>query len=170
MALLRIIHAADLPDPGAVLEKLASGETVAAAPAPGAPRAEGQGALLQLPASFAALVDLLGGKGKAHIAQQLHDYVGLVSYAPPELVVRPLKPLPADFIRTVAEALKAVTGAQWRVRAADEEAQASLLDQQKADADRLRQEVLDAPIVQAAFEAFPEAELAGYRTDERGSA
>jgi DNA polymerase-3 subunit gamma/tau len=171
MALLRVIHAADLPDPGAVLEKLASGEAVAApAPAAGAPRAEGQGALLQLPASFGALVELLGNKGKAHIAQQLHDYVGLVGYAPPELVVRPLKPLPGDFIRNVAEALKAVTGTGWRVRTADEEAQPSLLDQQKADADRLRQDVLDAPIVKAAFEAFPEAELAGYRTDEQRSA
>ena len=79
MALLRVIHAADLPDPGAVLEKLASGEAVAAAaPAPGAPKAESQGALLQLPPSFAALVELLEDKGKAHIAQQLHDYVGLV--------------------------------------------------------------------------------------------
>ncbi|HVQ07824.1 MAG TPA: DNA polymerase III subunit gamma/tau [Allosphingosinicella sp.] len=170
MALLRVIHAADLPDPGAVLEKLASGETVASAPAPGAAKAESQGALLALPPSFAVLVERLGTGGKAHIAQQLHDYVGLVSYAPPELVVRPLKPLPGDFIRSVAEALKTVTGAAWRVRTADEEAQPSLLDQQKTDADRLRQEVLDAPIVQAAFEAFPDAELAGYRNDERGSA
>jgi DNA polymerase III subunit gamma/tau len=170
MALLRVIHAADLPDPGAVLEKLASGEAVAAPAPAGAPRSEGQGALLALPASFAALVELLGNKGKAHIAQQLHDYVGLVSYSPPELIVRPLKPLPGDFIRNVAEALKAVTGTAWRVRTADEEAQPSLLDQQKADADRLRQDVLEAPIVKAAFEAFPEAELAGYRTDEQRSA
>jgi DNA polymerase-3 subunit gamma/tau len=170
MALLRVIHAAELPDPGAVLEKLASGEAVAPAPAPGAAKAESQGALLQLPASFAALVDLLGGGGKAHIAQQLHDYVGLVSYAPPELVVRPLKPLPGDFIRIVTDALKAVTGTAWRVRTAEDEAQPSLLDQQKADSDRLREEVLEAPIVQAAFEAFPDAELAGYRTDEQRSA
>jgi DNA polymerase-3 subunit gamma/tau len=170
MALLRVIHAADLPDPGAVLERLASGEAVASAPARGTPKAEGQGALLQSPPSFTALVDLLGKNGKAHIAQQLHDYVGLVSYAPPELVVRPLKPLPSDFIRNVKDALEAVTGGPWRVRTAEEEAQPSLLDQQKAGADRLRQEVLDAPIVKAAFEAFPEAELAGYRTDEQRSA
>jgi DNA polymerase-3 subunit gamma/tau len=169
MALLRVIHAADLPDPGAVLERLASGEA-AVAPAPDAPKAESQGALLHLPPSFAALVELLGNKGKAHIAQQLHDYVGLVGYAPPELIVRPLKPLPGDFIRNVADALKSATGTAWRVRTADEEAQPSLLDQQKAGADRLRQEVLDAPIVKAAFEAFPEAELAGYRTDEQRSA
>jgi len=62
MALLRVIHAADLPDPGAVLEKLASGEAIAAAPAAGAPKAESQGALLQLPPSFAALVELLGAR------------------------------------------------------------------------------------------------------------
>jgi DNA polymerase III subunit gamma/tau len=168
MALLRVIHASELPDPGTLIEKLASGE-IAAPRAPEAPKAEDQGALLRHPASFAALVDLLGAR-RAHISQQLHDYVGLVRYDPPELVVRPLQPLPADFIRNVAEAIREATGTAWRVSAVDEEAEPSLLDQQKADADRLRQEVLAAPIVRAAFEAFPEAELAGYSIDKQRSA
>jgi DNA polymerase-3 subunit gamma/tau len=168
MALLRVIHAAELPDPGAVLERLASGEPVAAPP-PAAPGMENQGELLRMPASFRELVDRVGQK-KAHISQQLHDFVGLVRYDPPEMVVRLLKPLPGDFIKSVSEALREATGTRWQVRASDEEAEASLLDQEKAGADRLRQEVLDAPIVQAAFEAFPEAELAGYRIDEQRSA
>ena len=169
MALLRVIHAAELPDPGAVLDRLASGEALAAA-APEAAKAESQGALLALPASFDDLVSRLDREGKALVSQQLHDFVGLVRYAPPELVVRPLKPLPGDFIRNVADALKAMTGTPWQVRTAEDEAEPSLLDQEKAGAERLRQEVLDAPIVQAAFEAFPEAELAGFTIDEQRSA
>ena len=169
MALLRVIHAADLPDPGVLAERLASGEGVAARP-PEAPKGESQGALLQAPADFPALVERLAAGGKAHLAQQLHDYVGLVRYAPPELVVRPLKPLAGDLARDLASALKALTGAPWQVRVAEEEAQPSLLDQEKADKERLRQEVLNSPLVQAAFEAFPEAELAGYTIDDKRSA
>jgi DNA polymerase-3 subunit gamma/tau len=168
MALLRVIHAAELPDPGAVLERMASGETVAAR-APEAPRAEEQGALLRLPATFAELVEAVGAK-KPHVSQQLHDFVGLVRYEPPELALRLLKPLSGDFVKAVADALREVTGTRWQVSASDEAGEPSLLDREKAAAERLRREVLDAPIVQAAFEAFPEAELAGYRIDEQRSA
>ncbi|MDQ8757982.1 DNA polymerase III subunit gamma/tau [Sphingosinicella sp. LHD-64] len=171
MALLRVIHASELPDPGELAAKLASGETVAAPSTPAAPPpTESQAELLQAPASFPALVKLLDDRGKAHLAQQLHDYVGLVRYAPPELVIRPAKPLPGDFARDLAAALKSVTGAAWQVRAADEPAEPSLLDQEKATAERVRQDVLESPIVKAAFAAFPDAELAGYTIDEKRSA
>ena len=173
MALLRVIHASELPDPGALIERLASGEAVAQPP-PQAPKGESQGALLQGPPSFPALIERLAAGGKAHLAQQLHDYVGLVRYAPPELAVRPLKPLGGDFVRDLAAALKSLTGAAWQVKAAegssDETAEPSLLEQEKAEAERLRQEVLEAPLVQAAFEAFPDAELAGYSVDDKRSA
>ena len=64
MALLRVIHAAELPDPGAVLEKLASGEAVAAPRAPRRPKAESQGALLQGAGDFAGLVEKLGRRAR----------------------------------------------------------------------------------------------------------
>jgi DNA polymerase-3 subunit gamma/tau len=171
MAILRVIHASELPDPAAIMEKLASGDSVAAAaPAGEAPRAEEQAPLLRLPATFPDLIEALDKGGKAHIAQQLHDFVGLVSYAPPELAIRPVKPLPADFIRDLGAALKGLTGTVWQVRASDEPAAPSLLDQEKQAAERLRQEVLEAPLVKAAFESFPEAELVGFRLDETRSA
>ncbi|MGE5721164.1 MAG: DNA polymerase III subunit gamma/tau [Sphingomonadales bacterium] len=169
MALLRVIHASELPDPGVLMEKLASGEAVPArAPEAGGPSAGGE--TMSAPASFAALVEMLASRGKPHLSQQLHDYVGLVRYAPPELVIKPAKPLSGDFVRDLAAALKAATGSAWQVSASDAEAQPSLLEQEKADAERLRQGVLDSPMVKAAFEAFPDAELIGYTTDEQRSA
>ena len=60
MALLRVIHASELPDPGALLEKLASGEAVAAAPRRRRPRRRAARELrapLALPATFAELVE-----------------------------------------------------------------------------------------------------------------
>ena len=49
MALLRVIHAADMPDPGAMIEKLASGEAMAAPAPAAAPKADSQGELLRAP-------------------------------------------------------------------------------------------------------------------------
>ncbi|MEA3041363.1 MAG: polymerase subunit gamma/tau [Sphingomonadales bacterium] len=165
MALLRVIHASALPDPADLMQRLTSGEAAPArAVAPAAPREP------TLPGSFAELVKLLDGSGKALLAQQLHDFVRLVRYAPPELAIRPAKPLSSDFLRDLAAALKSATGTVWQVRASDEEAEPTLLEQEKAAADRLRDEVLAAPMVAAAFEAFPEAELTGFSLDDQRSA
>jgi DNA polymerase-3 subunit gamma/tau len=172
MALLRVIHASDLPDPGTLLERLGSGEAVAvpAVQAPAGTGGGGQGATLQMPATFAALVDLLAANGKPHIAQQLHDFVGVIRYRPPELVIRPAKPLSGDFVRDLGTALKALTGSAWQVQVSDEACEPTLLEQEQARADRLRQTVLEAPIVKAAFEAFPDAELTSYNLDDQRSA
>jgi DNA polymerase-3 subunit gamma/tau len=172
MALLRVIHASQLPDPGTLAEKLASGETVSArAPAAAsAPAAPSGGARLQAPETFSALVELLATGGKAFLAQQLHDYCGLVRYAPPELAVKPAKPLSGEFARDLAGALKAMTGAAWQVSIASDGAEPTLLEQEKSAEQRARQAVLDSPLVKAAFEAFPGAELAGYSIDEQRSA
>jgi DNA polymerase-3 subunit gamma/tau len=66
--------------------------------------------------------------------------------------------------------LKALTGTNWTVEASDGEAEPSLLEQEKMAADALRQSVLDEPIVKAAFEAFPDAELADYTLKDTRSA
>jgi DNA polymerase-3 subunit gamma/tau len=171
MALLRVIHASEMPDPGALIEKLMNGEGVAtAAPQASAPATPSAGAMLKAPASFAAMVDLLAGNGKPHLAQQLHDYVRVVRYAPPELVIRPSKPLSSDLVRDLSSALKSLTGETWAVTASDAPAEPTLLEQEKMKADELRQAVLDTPIVRAAFEAFPDAELSNYTTQEQRSA
>jgi DNA polymerase-3 subunit gamma/tau len=170
MALLRVIHASELPDPGALMEKLMSGEGVAAAPVASAPAGGSQGAMLQAPASYAALVQLLETKGKPQLAQQLHDFAGLVRYAPPELVIRPVKPLSGDVTRDLAAALKSLTGTIWQVQITDEPSEPTLLEQEKMEADKLRQSVLETPIVKAAFEAFPDAELTNHSISEQRSA
>jgi DNA polymerase-3 subunit gamma/tau len=178
MALLRVIHASEMPDPGALLEKLASGEalparaptgTAQAAPA-NAPAAAAPQAGPSLPDTFRALVDLVATGGKPHLAQQLHDYCGIARYAPPELVLRPSKPLSGDFIRDLGAALKILTGATWAVSIGEGEAEPSLLEQERSAAERERQDVLASPLVTAAFEAFPGAELAGYTLDDQRSA
>ncbi|MBS0505192.1 MAG: DNA polymerase III subunit gamma/tau [Proteobacteria bacterium] len=173
MALLRIVHASELPDPAELLRRMSSGEAmpVAAAPASAAPPPPAPEApRAHYPATFPDLVELMGKSGKPLLAQQLHDFVGLQRYAPPELAVKPLKPLPGDFFRDLTAALKTMTGTAWAVGSDESEAQPSLLQQEQAAEAAAKQAILDTPIVKAAFEAFPDAELIDYSTSEQRSA
>ena len=176
MAMLRTIHASELPDPGSLIEKLQGGEGVSAPSASRGSAASAPGpvsqtsAVSRAPDTFAALVDFLSANGKPHIAQQLHDYAGVVRYAPPELVIKPAKPLAGDFVRDLAAALKSVTGDLWQVSASDGPAEPTLLDQEKAQAEELRQSVLASPVVKAAFDAFPDAELTHFDLNDQRSA
>jgi DNA polymerase III subunit gamma/tau len=160
MALLRLIHAAELPDPASLLQRLAS-EGAAASPA-AAPATKGNGATAQLPGDFRGLINRLEQAGKHQLALQLHDQVGLVRYEPPQLAVKPLRPLGADWSRDMAAALKAATGTNWQVSLSDDAGEPSLLDQEKMAEERVRADVLADPNVRAVMDAFPGSELETY--------
>jgi DNA polymerase-3 subunit gamma/tau len=160
MAMLRLIHSAELPDPSALVQQLSGGGATAAPAAPAPSTASAPSA--RMPADFAALIQALESDGKHQLALQLHDQVGLVRYAPPELVVKPLRPLGADWPRELASALKGITKASWTVSIADDGAVPSLLEQEKMAEEKVRSDVLQDPAVKAAFESFPEAELESF--------
>jgi DNA polymerase-3 subunit gamma/tau len=162
MALLRLIHAADLPAPAALLSTL-SGDGAAAASAR-APATKSSAPRAEVPDDFQSLIKRLEGAGKHHLAVQLHDQVGLVRYAPPELALKPTRPLGQDWPRDAAAALKAVTGASWTVLLSDEAGEPSLLDQEKIAEERVRSDVLADPNLRAVMDAFPDAELETYST------
>jgi len=163
MALLRLIHAADMPDPAALVAKL-TGEGAAAvtssvpAARPSTPTAA------RIPADFASLVKVVEQSGKHLLAQQLHDQVRVVRYAPPELALKPTRPLGPDWPRDLALALKGVTGASWQVSLSDEPGEPSLLDQEKIAEERVRADVLADPNVRAVMDAFPDSELESFTT------
>ncbi len=167
MALLRIIHAAELPDPGELARRLAgmaeatvSTPVAAAPPAPEAPSPPAG------PKDLPGLIDALTREGRFQMAQQLHDLVGLVACAPPELILKPLAPFPAEFARELGAALKAATGEHWQVQLSDGPAQPSLRETEEAAAKAARDEILADPLVRAATEGFPEAELIEYGARE----
>ncbi|MFL6844661.1 MAG: DNA polymerase III subunit gamma/tau [Allosphingosinicella sp.] len=174
MALLRLIHASELPDPGALLERLAGGQGMAVA-APAAPKGEGQDALLQAPPSFEGFADLIERQGKKILAHELRENYRLVEYGPPNLLLqqtgnlRPVRDVDA-FLRSVREATDALFGQKWQVAISDGEAKPTLREQELAAEAAVRDQVLESPLVKAAFEAFPDAELAGFTLDSQRSA
>lgn len=165
MALLRLIHAADLPDPAALMAKLSGEGPVAMTSS--APAVGSSGATSRLPDDFSGLVNAVRQSGKHVLAQQLHDQVGLVRYQPPELVLKPMRPLGPDWSRELSLALKSATGASWQVSLSDENGEPSLLHQEKMAEERVRADVLADPNVRAVMDAFPDSELESFST--RGS-
>ncbi|WP_338504403.1 DNA polymerase III subunit gamma/tau [Sphingomonas kaistensis] len=179
MVLLRLVHAADLPDPAALLSRLqGQGEGAvsasaarpapsaaprAAMPAPPAPAPTSEPApepaAPPLPASFRDLVDFIESKGKAIRAVQLRNQVGLIRYAPGEIALKPLQPLGTSFAREFEAELRSVTGSPWQVMLADGEAEPSLAAQEKMAEERARDAILREPSVAAVLSAFPDATL-----------
>ena len=163
MALLRAIHASTLPDPGELAKAIASGKmgalaapTAAPAPALAAPVAADKPGM---PATFEGLVELLEDKGHHAVAAQLSNGARVVRYDAPELILSGSRPMSADTLRDVADALKKATGAVWKIALEDAPGAPTLREKAKADEEATRQAILDTPLVKAAFAAFPEAEL-----------
>jgi DNA polymerase III subunit gamma/tau len=169
MAILRVIHASSLPDPADVIRRIEAGTLAVGASVASASTAGDQSMLLLIPPDFAGLIDMLIAGKKPLLAQQLHDFTGLVRYAPPDLTLRAARPLPTDFTRDLGHALKTLTGANWQVMMSDEAAAPSLLDQAKQQEDAARNAVLAQPMVVAAIAAFPDAELETYELSEQRS-
>jgi len=165
MALLRLIHAADMPDPATMIAKLNGEGAAVIAASSSSPKSPGPTA--RTPGDFAGLVKVIEQSGKHLLAQQLHDQIGLVRYAPPELVLKPMRPLGGDWPRDLALALKSATGSSWQVSLSDEPGEPSLLDQEKMAEERVRADVLADPNVRAVMDAFPDSELESFST--RGS-
>ena len=165
MALLRVVHASTLPDPGELARQLASGATAAiatpATAAPAAPSSLPAAAPAQagMPRDFAGLVALIEGSGQHAIAASLNHRASVVRYAPPELVLSSARPLPDGFVRDVADAAKRATEAAWKVTTSEVEGAPTLRDTARAIEAAARDAILATPVVSAAMAAFPGAEL-----------
>jgi DNA polymerase-3 subunit gamma/tau len=171
MALLRVVHASTLPDPGELARQLAAGgpvPAVAAAPAAPTPVSSGTSGS-SLPGNFVGLVGMLDDQGEAALAARLSHSASLVRYAPGELVLSSARPMPADFVRELTLELKRITGKQWRVSAEDVPGEPTLNEVKLAAAAAERAAILETPVVKAAFEAFPDAELDSWTTEIRSN-
>ncbi|ASK87731.1 DNA polymerase III subunit gamma/tau [Sphingorhabdus sp. SMR4y] len=175
MALLRVLCAAEMPDPGKLAKMLEQGVSTAAAAAPAqmsapppaaepvaqataAPAMARESAATVLPTEFADVITAVG-RVSAVLESILIADMRLVSLDPPNIVYQPARPIADADIRKIADALKQQTGREWTIVEGPGEAQPSLVEQEQQIRDAERQAILDAPLVKAAFEAFPDAIL-----------
>ena len=158
MALLRVIHASQLPDPGELARQIASG--VITAPARAAPQPSA--ANPALPATMAALAAHLEENKRFQLAQQVRDYLRPVKFAGADVEFGAARSLPIDFLKELGAALRDTTGTNWRLRCVEGVTAMTLREEQAASAEAERNAVLNSPLVRAARDAFPEAELVGW--------
>lgn len=181
MALLRLCHAADLPDPGALVKQLqeqGAGQAAPSAPAsspspapaaalkspaqppPALPAAPPVSAppTGEMPASFEAMVALFRRQSEARLAHFLTDDVRLISFAPPRLVVA-ASGLPKDVPVAIARSLEEWTGQKWQIDWQAGGGEPTLREAELAALAALEAAMRADPTVAALLVAFPEAEL-----------
>ncbi|WP_294323025.1 DNA polymerase III subunit gamma/tau [uncultured Sphingomonas sp.] len=162
MALLRIVHASSLPDPGTLARQLAAGQVPAigapVAPAP-APVAEPVAVADPLPETAEQVAQLLSKHGRHSLEAQFRNCARLIRLEPQLMELSGARPLPADFTRDLENALKGITGSHWRVLIGEGAGDPTLREQEMAKAESEREQVLNSPLVQAALAAFPDATL-----------
>jgi DNA polymerase-3 subunit gamma/tau len=172
MALLRILHAAQMPDPGKLarrIEELAAGGL--AVPAGGqsvAPAAAPAPVAADPSRDWAALVEAVDAAGQLRIAQMMRDRVRVIELGPERLVYQQADNFPDDPAPDIREALFKLTGKRWQIERGTGAAQPSLREAAEAAAAAEDARIRSDPLVKAAFEAFPDAELIG--TEPRAAA
>jgi DNA polymerase-3 subunit gamma/tau len=158
MALLRLVHASTLPDPGELAKMLAEGRVspvppAAPAPAPvAAPVSE-----VALPATIAALKRYLDDNGQQALGYSVYAHASVVMFAAPEVVLSSARPISADLVRDLNVELKRLTGKVWKITTDNVPGAPTLKEQDLAAKDARRAAILATPVVAAAFEAFPDA-------------
>ena len=161
MALLRVVHASTLPDPGELARQILNDRPPSA---PVLPQQEAAASAVstvdvRAPESFAALVEWLDQSGSMALAARLRHGASVVSYTPGDVVFSGSRPMAADILSELSAVLRRSTGRNWRITMADLPGATTLKEDQEVVARDARQAILDSPLVKAAFAAFPDAEL-----------
>ena len=183
MALLRVIHAATLPDPGDLARRLLDGrapDTAQSAPPPAQPAAPSppaapapvarqrpavpETAEIALPETVAELAELLAGQGRHLLGEHVRNHLRPIRFAPPEIVLSIAKPLPTDFVRDLSAELFSITRRRWHITTDTGPGAPSVSEEHKAAETQWQETVLAAPSVTAARAAFPDAQVDWNRT------
>jgi len=186
MVLIRLMHAAHLPDPADLVRRLsesngasasapasrASGDGGRSAPASAprlqtqqqtvpqaaAPRTAPQATLPQ-PQSFGDVVALFHAKREAILAAHLQSDVHLVQFEVGRIDFRPGERAPSNLPNRVAACLAEWTGKRWLVSVSAHAGEPTLKEQAAALARAQREEAARHPLIQAVLTAFPGATI-----------
>ncbi len=162
MALLRILHAAQMPDPGKLakrIEELAASGFAAAPAGESAAPADPAPVSASPAQSWAMLVEQVDASGQLRVAQIMRDRVRVIEVASERIIYESADKFPDDPASDIREALFKVTGRRWMIERGTGASQPSLREAAETEAAAEDARIRSDPLVKAAFEAFPDAEL-----------
>ncbi|MEM8725115.1 MAG: DNA polymerase III subunit gamma/tau, partial [Pseudomonadota bacterium] len=152
MALLRALHAAEMPDPGKLAKRLeeiaAQGPAQAGADTSTLGGSSGPAAQLD----WADLVEQVDRAGHLRVAQMMRDRVRVIELAPERLVYEQADSFSDDPSPDIRDALFKLTGKRWMVEKGAGDAEPSLREQAEAEAKAASDRIRSDPLVKAAFE------------------
>ena len=200
MAVIRLTHVADLPDPETLVKRLqdaprppsGGGSVAGGAPAGGAtihaPRMAPMHAAptrgptmtaaapalaegqLQVYATFEQVIDLIRAKRDMLLLNEIETGLRLVRYAPGRIEFEPAPGARADLASRLGQRLQGWTGARWGVSVVASGGAPTIAETRDSTLAQVRAEAADNPLVQAILSAFPGAKIAEVRTPEALSA
>jgi DNA polymerase-3 subunit gamma/tau len=167
MALLRCLHAADMPDPAQLVKKIEAAVASGALMAPAAPVAGAQ----QAPVAAApppnlgweALIEqiengIAGRSGSIPWGSIMRQQVRVIDLAPGRLVFEHAPGFPDDIVADLRKTLQDYTGLSWEVERRASGGKPSLVEVLDAERATKLAEQRSSPLMQAAMAAFPKAE------------
>ncbi len=194
MAIIRLTHVADLPTPDELVKKLKdsqpmgggqSGPMGGGGGGGGAPKAVRNGlevvssavAVERQPmpqaetalarfARFEDVVELVRQKRDIKLLVEVEGWVRLVSYKPGRIEFQPAENAPGDLAQRMSRALQNWTGVRWVVTVVSDGGGETISEKNAAIRSNLIGEVSAHPLVKAAFEAFPGAEISDVKQPE----
>ncbi len=158
MALLRVLHASTLPDPGKLAKRLEE----LAERGPIAPVTTGEGSTTAPSAAldWEGLVEKVDAAGHLQAANIMRLQVRPISVEHGKLVFDRSDQFSDAIEPILKDALYAITGERWLLEAGDPaEAQPSLAEREKSARDAAKAALLEHPLVKATKAAFPGAEM-----------
>ncbi len=163
MALLRVMHAADMPDPGGLVKKLeelaANGVSSGSAPAVTIAVGDGGAAPALAALEWGTLVARVEGSGQLRIAQIMRDWVRVIALGHAELRFALAPGYSGDPAAELRDALLKATAERWTVTRETGEGSPSLREIEQAEKAEDEAALRRSPLVEAAFAAFPQAEF-----------
>lgn len=165
MALLRVLHASDLPDPGTLAKHLES--ALANAPRGESSAASAPAAAPVAGLSWEQLIETVDQSGQLRVAQVMRDWVRVIALAPGELTYAVAPGYPGDLGPELRDALLRATGERWTVQRVEGEGTPTLREQVEAQKAAENEALRRHPLVEAAFAAFPQAEIVEEKPEAR---
>jgi len=180
MAVIRLTHVADLPPPEELVRQL---RDEAAAPAAGgrpspsgggagmralsggaaAPAPQGGTAPFAAFPAFGDVLALLRAERELRLLAAVENFVGLVAYRPGVIEFHPAPGAPEDLAGRLSETLRRLTGARWSVAVSDAPGAPTIAAARAGAAAAAGAEAAAHPLVRAALDAFPGAEIRAVR-------
>jgi len=188
MAVIRLTHVADLPDPETLMRRLQSLPLPSASAGPAAPAGRPQGPAMTVVRStgltgvatapmltegavtqfarFQQIVDLIREKRDMKLLVEVETGLRLVHYAPGRIEFQPTDAAPTDLAARLAQRLQAWTGARWGVSVVNSGGAETVAESRDNDRLTAAAEAMQSPLVQAVIAAFPGARISAIRTPE----